>query len=774
MKTNHQRPIKWLTTAVILAIFLISGQPASMQKSMRTKDTGFNKERNTDSEKPSFPGSNEISVITLEDSKFENPDALKNIPAGNNLLVGTDQGEESEPNGSISEFDTLTGIEGRIRGNVFPNGDVDYYQFNATAGDRVYAAVMTSFSANGSSDSQLRLVDAADAVIEFDEDDGSLGTLSSSIAGTVIPATGTYFFRVNHFSATNQLRPYELYFSIESGVPTPEVEANDTPGTANPLPASGWVSGARNPAAAAEQDWYSMNLNAGDTVFLSLDLDPENDLTTWNGRLGFGLLGDANNQILVVDDGGTVDTEDSEAFIMTVKNAGTYFAFVDSASAATGGPTATYNLSVTVIPRTVGTCTTYTSTDVPQAIGPGTGLTSSTLTVPGNPRIETMRVLINATHTLMADMDVHLRSPAGNDNGIFTDIGAGGTGGQTMMDVVFDDYAGVPPIFTALRPVELKPELSYRLDWFHGEDAGGTWTLDIRDDGANASGGTLNSWALEICESPALAGPTIYFEDFESGAGGYTHSGVQDEWELGTPNTVIGAQNVIVNCFSGTNCWKTDLDNTYNPSSDQDLVSPLLNLTAYDGMLELEWAMRYQLEAAHFDGLFVEVQDVDDPANNRVVWRWNGATMTNGVGSPTVTIQETAGWGTYRANISDFIGRRIQVRFNLSSDNTIQMGGAAIDDVRIRNIAVTAANAAVGGRVTNANGIGIPQAIVTLTGLDGRVYSARTNPFGYYRINNVPVGENFVAAVNRKGYAFGTQIVTVLDNLTDLDFTAEE
>ena len=31
-------------------------------------------------------------------------------------------------------------------------------------------------------------------------------------------------------------------------------------------------------------------------------------------------------------------------------------------------------------------------------------------------------------------------------------------------------------------------------------------------------------------------------------------------------------------CNSGANCWKTDLDNTYNASSNQDLLSPAINL----------------------------------------------------------------------------------------------------------------------------------------------------------------------------------------------------
>ncbi len=183
-------------------------------------------------------------------------------------------------------------------------------------------------------------------LIEFDDDDGAIGGLSSTIASATLASAGTYFLEVRHFSATNQLRPYDLHFRLQSGAPTPEVESNDTPATANPLPANGWVSGARNPAAATEQDWFSFTAAAGDTVFLSLDLDPERDNVQWNGRLGIALFGDANNQILVVDDAsaGSVANPLSEAMFLTVKTAGTYFAFVDSATAATGGPTATYTL----------------------------------------------------------------------------------------------------------------------------------------------------------------------------------------------------------------------------------------------------------------------------------------------------------------------------------------------------------------------------------------------------------------------------------------------
>ncbi|MEQ1646079.1 MAG: PPC domain-containing protein, partial [Pyrinomonadaceae bacterium] len=377
----------------------------------------------------------EVPEHMLEGLNRQNPAAGRvDAPTG----VGFSS--EVEPNGTTATASPIAGTQAVVRAPLFPNGDIDFYSFTAVAGERIYVAAMTSFSAGSSTDSQLTVL-ASDGttVLEFDDDNGSFAGLSSTIAGVTIPSNGTYFIRVNDFTAgTTSERPYELYFRRQSAAPTAETEPNDTPATANVLPGSGHVSGARNPAAATEQDWYSINLNAGDTVMLSLDLDPERDTVNFNGRLGFALFGDAANQILVVDDAGTGDISPnpnipSEAMFMTVKTAGTYFAFVDSASAAVGGPTATYNLSVTVFPATPEgvNCTTYTSTNVPQTIGPGTGLVSSTITVPGNPRIADLDVDIQLNHALMADIDTSLRSPAGNDNGIFTDIGAAVIGGQT-------------------------------------------------------------------------------------------------------------------------------------------------------------------------------------------------------------------------------------------------------------------------------------------------------------------------------------------------------
>ncbi len=623
---------------------------------------------------------------------------------------------ETEPNGTTATASPIAGTNVVLRGMLYPNGDVDFYSFTASAGDRVYAATMTSFSAGNSTDSQLTLV-ASDGttVIEFDDDNGSFAGLSSSIAGATIPSNGTYFIRVNDFTAgTTSERGYELHFRLQSGAPTPEVESNDTPATANPLPANGWVSGTRDPAAATEQDWYALTLNAGDTVYLSLDLDPERDGTTWNGRLGFALFGDASNQILVVDDAGTGDippnpNRPSEAMFFTVKAAGTYYAFVDSATAAVGGPTATYHLSVSIHPATNEgvNCTVYTSTDVPKTIGPGTGLVSSTITVPGNPRIADLDVEVVLNHALMQEVDAHLRSPAGSDIGLFTDIGAAATGGQTQMDVVFDDEAGIPPGFTALKGVQLKPENNstagtastsgaYRLSWFDGQNAGGTWTLDLRDDTAGANGGTLTAWSVRICEPPppptcaaGFAPTTVYSTDFESGAAGFTHSGTQDEWALGLPataaTTTANPVAAFATCNSGVNCWKTDLTGTYNASSNQDLLSPNVNLAGLSAPIVVTWAQRHQVESANFDHMFVDAQEVGG-ANPVRLYEWVEPTPISasaGTGNPQTNIGGAVGWGVFSKRVDSLAGLNMELRFHLDSDSSVQFGGLAIDDVSV-------------------------------------------------------------------------------------------
>src|SRR5690606_28361722 len=148
----------------------------------------------------------------------------------------------------------------------------------AATGDRVYAATQTLFDASASGDSVLELIGTdGTTVLETDNNDGTFNASSSSIAGFSIPAPGTYFLRVRHNVGTGTIRPYHLHFRLQSGAPVAEVEANNTPATATPLPASGWVSGTITAVSPGESDFFSITLAAGDSVYLSLDMNPERD-----------------------------------------------------------------------------------------------------------------------------------------------------------------------------------------------------------------------------------------------------------------------------------------------------------------------------------------------------------------------------------------------------------------------------------------------------------------------------------------------------------------
>ncbi len=595
-------------------------------------------------------------------------------------------GFEAEPNNTAADANPIASGS-RMRGDVAPNGDVDFYKFDAQAGDKVYASVITSGSSSASVDSQLRVLDTdGTTLLEFDEDDGSLGGLSSSIAGTTLPAAGTYFLQVKHFSATNTLRPYDLYFQLRSGTPAAEIEPNDSAATATPL-GSGFVSGTRDPALATEQDWYSVSLNAGDTIALSPRSRPRArqravERPARSRALRRYRQPDPRRRRRV----GRVGRElrSPRRWSMTVGKTGTYYVFVDSATAATGGPTATYQLSANVIPAATPDCRSYAAT--PGALADASA-TEFDIPVADVARVGRLAVQLDINHPLMADLDVNLRSPSGDETALFNDIGATATGGQTHMELTLDEFAAIPPVFTVMRPLMLQSEFNYRMDNFVGTKGAGTWKLIVRDDLANGQSGTLNAAKLILCEQPdPEAGDTVFSAGFETDDDGFTHSGTLDEWERGTPatagTTTTNPVAGLSTCATGTGCWKTDLDNTYDNNSNQDLLSPPISLVGRTGQIKVSWEQWHQLENATFDHATVSVEE-DGGANPTELWAWRGATMTAGVGTPTTQVPLSTGWARHIADLSAYAGKTIRLRFHLDTDTSIVFSGMAIDDVRV-------------------------------------------------------------------------------------------
>lgn len=84
---------------------------------------------------------------------------------------------------------------------------------------------------------------------------------------------------------------------------------------------------------------------------------------------------------------------------------------------------------------------------------------------------------------------------------------------------------------------------------------------------------------------------------------------------------------------------------------------------------------------------------------------------------------------------------------------------------------VTAANVYVAGRVRDDNGQAVSNATVTITNSQGEVRTTRTNPFGFYRFDDVAAGQTYFLNVASKRYNFSPQAVNVTGDIDDLNFS---
>ncbi|HEY0544573.1 MAG TPA: carboxypeptidase regulatory-like domain-containing protein [Pyrinomonadaceae bacterium] len=85
----------------------------------------------------------------------------------------------------------------------------------------------------------------------------------------------------------------------------------------------------------------------------------------------------------------------------------------------------------------------------------------------------------------------------------------------------------------------------------------------------------------------------------------------------------------------------------------------------------------------------------------------------------------------------------------------------------------TAAMFTIGGRVQTADGRGIGRATVSLTDQNSQVRTAITNPFGYYRFYEVESGMTYVVSVRGKGIQFTPQVINVIGEDLNINFTPQ-
>ena len=578
-------------------------------------------------------------------------------------------GSESEPNDTAA---TATPIASgtRVRANITPDSDVDYYSFHATSGQRVYAAAMTDSSA-WLLESSLAVIDSdGTTVVELPSRDANRATAD----GVVIPRDGTYYLRVKAPDGRpGDVLPYDLYFRLQGTLSSAALEAepNDE-AHPQPLPANGFVRGAVSAATSstpADEDWFSLHLEPGDTVYAAL-----NRSLQWPGAV----------EIREPGVGAPIGVG-TRAAAATVNRAGTYLVRVFGGDASLGG---SYKLSATVIHAQPRSCRVYSSsadTPIADATGAGPGVTTVPIQVPDDFRLGHVAVDVDADHPQLRDLDLELRTPADNDLLLLARASGFSTAGGSFR---IDDDAAGPPTMATLDGTAVQPEpQGGRLAWTEGESSAGTWNLVVRDTRPGGTG-TLNGWRLVLCEQPPppATADTVYSSDFESTDGGFTNLGAGNQW--GT--TTLSTEPIGI-CASGSGCWSTGANGFTTTPTSSDLVSPPISLAGRTGPVVLSWAQRYVLDVARHNHYWVEVRPVGGGTARRV-FEWAGPSMFPDrrvrCNAPCVSNPlgaESAGWGRLDADLTEFAGQTVQVVFHFDSDiSGAQIGGVAIDDVAVR------------------------------------------------------------------------------------------
>lgn len=121
---------------------------------------------------------------------------------------------------------------------------------------------------------------------------------------------------------------------------------------------------------------------------------------------------------------------------------------------------------------------------------------------------------------------------------------------------------------------------------------------------------TLPPGATHFFRVVSVVPEAIFSDDFESGAPGWTHGGINSAWELGTPTTGPGGAH------SGGNVWANGLHGSYSLNAQAWLRSPVIDLTDVSQATLSFWEYR-DVEPATGEFMFhwvqVSVKDAADP-----------------------------------------------------------------------------------------------------------------------------------------------------------------
>ncbi len=271
------------------------------------------------------------------------------------------------------------------------------------------------------------------------------------------------------------------------------------------------------------------------------------------------------------------------------------------------------------------------------------------------------------------------------------DIRNFGTDTIFSVDVLYTINGGTPTTVTINDTIPPMSILSFNI---------GTLNLSVPDDYlitaytvlTGDTNNLLDSTSVFIVSIPTVA-TFPYFEDFESGTGGWY---VEDDngastWELGAP-----AGTVINSALSGTNAWVTGLATDYNDNDNSAVVGPCFDFSTLNLPIielgiwhdsEFSWDGAVIQSSTDSGATWINVGALGDPNN----WYNDGTIGGLPGGSSEGWTGDfgngSGGWLVAENSMPALAGEPdVSLRIAFGSDGSVSgSNGFAFDNVRIRD-----------------------------------------------------------------------------------------
>jgi len=390
--------------------------------------------------------------------------------------------------------------------------------------------------------------------------------------------------------------------------------------------------------------------------------------------------------------------------------------------------------------------------------------------------------LNNITHQEPDDMDVVLVGPTGVVVSLIQDSGGANTAtGQTW---TFDDRAaammtdGGPAATGTFKPSDgtgganlpapaPAGPYSFILSDFIGTDPNGSWRLYIDDDSnTDGTGNIAGGWTINITTGAVFTNATSI---------GIPDNTIATLYPSNISVTGVGVINkVTIRLNNLSHTWPEDIGVLLVGPGGQK-VRLMTDAGGGTG------AAQFTNADITFDDTAVNlVPDATPPLESTFRPTQGNDSAAGGSDPHAANFPAPAPAGPYGLALSAFNGTIGNGTWNLyvdddTGDDAGTMAGGWT--LMIESVLSSAASVELNGRVLTADGRGIKNVAVTITG--GNLDQPRTvytGTFGNYTFDGIPAGQSYIVSVAAKRYFFSNplQVVTLNDNLKNFNFVADQ